>query len=132
MDTKEKESAMRARRYDCCPIEATLDVIGGRWKGVILYHLLNGEKRFGELRRLLPHVTQRMLTLQLRELEEDNVIHREVFKQIPPKVEYSLTEFGKSLEPNLMLMCEWGKQYMSRIPLRDASRSDEVPAAEHG
>lgn len=121
----------RTRRHDCCPVEATLDVIGGKWKGVILYHLLDGEKRFGELRRLLPAVTQRMLTLQLRELEEDGVIHREIFKQIPPKVEYSLTEFGRSLEPNLMLMCAWGEQYMSRLSARkQPSESEEMPIME--
>lgn len=97
-----------------CPMEATLDIIGGKWKGVILYHLLDGEKRFGELRRLLPRVTQRMLTLQLRELEEAGVVHREIYKQIPPKVEYSLTEFGRSLEPIIALMCGWGDQYISR------------------
>ncbi len=101
-----------------CPVEAALDVIGGKWKGIILYHLLTGEKRFGELRRLLPGVTQRMLTLQLRELEEDEVIHREIYRQIPPKVEYSLTEFGRSLEPTIALMSSWGKQYMGRLAER--------------
>jgi len=98
-----------------CSIEATLDVIGGKWKGVILYHLMNGTKRFGEFRRLMPYVTQRMLTLQLRELEEDGVVHREVYRQVPPKVEYSLTEFGSSLSPILVLMREWGAEYTGRI-----------------
>ncbi len=109
-----REGAMNVRRHECCPMEAAMDVIGGRWKGVILYHLLDGPKRFGELGRRLPGVTQRMLTLQLRELEEDEVVHREIFKQIPPKVEYSLTEFGKSLEPTIALMCGWGQQYLDR------------------
>jgi len=121
-----REGATNVRRHECCPMEATLDVIGGRWKGVILYHLLDGEKRFGELRRLLPGVTQRMLTLQLRELEEDEVIHREIYKQIPPKVEYSLTEFGRSLEPTIALMCRWGEQYMSRLAERQLSAAEEV------
>lgn len=99
--------------HERCPMGATLEVIGGRWKGLILYHLLEKEKRFGELRRLVPEASQRMLTLQLRELEADGVIHREVFKQIPPKVEYSLTEFGRSLEPTLRTMSDWGRQYQS-------------------
>ncbi len=109
---------MKKRSYDCvygCTVEATLDVIGGKWKGVILFHLLSGTKRFGELRRILPAVTQRMLTLQLRELEEAGIVHREVYREVPPKVEYSLTPFGKSLEPILLLMRDWGKQYQQQL-----------------
>lgn len=94
-----------------CPVEATLAVIGGKWKGVILYHLMSGTKRFNEFRRLMPDITQRMLTLQLRELEKDGIIHREIFKEVPPKVEYSLTEFGQTLEPIIKLMRDWGEQY---------------------
>lgn len=94
-----------------CPVEATLAVIGGKWKGVILYHLMSGAKRFNEFRRLMPDITQRMLTLQLRELEKDGIIHREIFKEVPPKVEYSLTEFGRTLEPIIKLMRDWGEQY---------------------
>jgi DNA-binding HxlR family transcriptional regulator len=109
---------MRVRVYDFdhgCPVEATLDVIGGRWKGVILFHLLGGTRRFGELRKLLPGVTQRMLTLQLRELEADGVVRREVYREVPPKVEYSLTEFGASLEPILVQMRDWGERYNGRM-----------------
>ena len=101
---------VRKRNYDCssvCPVEATLDVIGGRWKGVILYHLLGKTRRFGELRRLLPAASQRMLTLQLRELEADGVVHREVFLQVPPKVEYSLTPLGDALCPALDELLQW-------------------------
>lgn len=97
-----------------CPVEYTLDVIGGKWKGVLLYHLIDGTKRFNEFRRLCPGITQRMLTLQLRELEEDGVVHREVYHQVPPKVEYSLTEFGRSLTPIIMLMRDWGEEYKSK------------------
>lgn len=98
-----------------CSVEATLDVIGGKWKGVILFYLLDGKRRFGELRRLLPEVTQRMLTLQLRELEEAGIVHREVYREVPPRVEYSLTPFGKTLEPILLLMRAWGDDYMARL-----------------
>lgn len=100
-----------------CPVEAALDVIGNKWKGIILFHLLTGLKRFNELRRLIPDVSQRMLTLQLRELEMDNVINRKVYAQVPPKVEYSLTELGLSLEPVLVALRTWGEKMMeSGIP----------------
>ena len=101
-----------------CPVEATLEVIGGKWKGIILYHLLSGTKRFNEFRRLMPDITQRMLTLQLRELENDGVVHREVYKEVPPKVEYSLTEFGHTLEPIIKLMRDWGEKYNQEIAIR--------------
>jgi DNA-binding HxlR family transcriptional regulator len=109
---------MKRRHYEgqySCSVEATLDVIGGKWKCVILFHLLDDSKRFGELRRQLPDVTQRMLTLQLRELEEAGIIHREVYREVPPKVEYSLTSFGKTLEPVLLLLRDWGDDYMAQL-----------------
>jgi DNA-binding HxlR family transcriptional regulator len=98
-----------------CPVEVTMSVLGGKWKGVILHYLLGGTKRFGDLRRLLPAVTQRMLTLQLREMEAAGVIHRKVYAEVPPKVEYSLTELGRTLHPILDLMNEWGKTYQGRL-----------------
>lgn len=103
------------RIHNChfgCPVEAALDVIGNKWKGIILFHLLSGLKRFNELKRLIPDVSQRVLTLQLRELENDNVIRREVYPQVPPKVEYSLSELGLSLEPILVALREWGEKFM--------------------
>lgn len=97
-----------------CSVEATLAVIGGRWKPVILFHLLeNGTLRFNEMRRMTRGVTQRMLTTQLRELEQDGIIRREVFPVVPPKVEYSLTDYGKTLEPLLLEMREWGARHMT-------------------
>lgn len=120
---------MRNRKsgYGCpegCPVEATLDVIGGKWKGVILYYLVEETKRFNELKRLIPGITQRMLTLQLRELENDGIIYRTVYPEVPPKVEYSLTEFGRTLEPIILLMRDWGENYKllvkeKRLKVRD-------------
>ncbi|MCR6852770.1 winged helix-turn-helix transcriptional regulator [Paenibacillus jamilae] len=98
-----------------CPVEAMVEVIGGKWKGVILYHLLDGTKRFNELKRLKPNITQRMLTQQLRELEADGIIHREVYREVPPKVEYSLTELGESLRPVILLMMEWATHNMEKV-----------------
>lgn len=97
-----------------CPVEATLDVIGGRWKALILYHLRSKRvRRFNELRRLIPSVTQRMLTQHLRELERDGVVHRRVFAVVPPRVEYSLTPLGETLSPILAAMAEWGERYQA-------------------
>ncbi|AFH61914.1 winged helix-turn-helix transcriptional regulator [Paenibacillus caseinilyticus] len=106
-----------------CPVEATLDVIGGKWKGVILYHLTGGTVRFNEFRRLMPGITQRMLTLQLRELESDGLIRREVFQEIPPRVEYSLTELGRTLEEIILAMRAWGEKYQ-RLSARDGAAED--------
>ena len=89
----------------------TLDIIGGKWKVLILYHLSSDTRRFNELQRLLGGITQRMLTLQLRELEQDGIVHREVYPQVPPKVEYSLTDFGLTLMPVIEAMHHWGAEY---------------------
>jgi len=99
-----------------CPVEITLDIIGGKWTPLILYYLLQGEKRFNELRKLLPDVSQRMLTLQLRELENYGIVNRVVYAEIPPRVEYSLTEVGKSLEPVLLTMLNWGNTFVKKKP----------------
>lgn len=108
---------MARRKFEIeggCPIETTLDIIGGKWKGMVLHRLLAGTCRFNELRRAVPNVTQRMLTRQLRELERDGVIHREVYAEVPPRVEYSLTDFGRSLRPILLAMNDWGERYHGR------------------
>lgn len=113
--------------YDChlkklrektyyCSVELTLNVIGGKWKPIILYHLSDvGTRRFGELKKAMPNITQKMLTQQLRELEQDGLIDRRVYAEVPPKVEYSLTEFGKTIMPVLQSLSEWGKSYENKL-----------------
>ena len=106
------------KRYDCaagCPVEATLDLIGGKWKGVILYHLLEDTLRFNALRRRIPSCTQRMLTRQLRELEEAGLVHRHIYPQVPPRVDYALTPEGRSLEPIVRAMHAWGQARIVRM-----------------
>lgn len=99
---------------DLCPVRATLDMIGGKYKALILWHLAQGQLRFSQLSRSIPFATPKMLTQQLRELEEQDLIHREVFPVVPPKVEYSLTETGKSLLPILVAMRDWGADYLRK------------------
>lgn len=94
-----------------CGVEVTLNLIGGKWKGLILWHLCQKTLRFSQLRRRIPGVTQKMLTQQLRELEKDELVHREIYAEVPPRVEYSLTEKGRTLEPLLKKMCRWGQDY---------------------
>ncbi|MFJ2046604.1 winged helix-turn-helix transcriptional regulator [Paenibacillus taichungensis] len=93
-------------------VEATLEVIGGKWKCVILCHLTHGKKRTSDLKRIMPAITQKMLTQQLRELEDDGIVNRIVYNQVPPKVEYELSEYGRSLEPILNALCNWGDQHI--------------------
>jgi DNA-binding HxlR family transcriptional regulator len=109
------------KSFDCgpgCPVEGALSLIDGKWKGVILYHLLQGTLRFNEIRRKLPNVTQRMLTLQLRELEADGLVSRTVFAQVPPRVDYSLTECGRSLAPVINALKAWGDANLTRFQAR--------------
>ena len=117
-----------------CGVEATLSVIGGLWKPLIILHLMAGKLRFMELSRRIPNATQRMLTLQLRELEEDGVLLRHVYPQVPPKVEYELTEFGRSLAPVLKTLWGWGRVYlrsrgMEPNPLPSAKTRSSKPRA---
>ncbi|MDJ0974634.1 MAG: winged helix-turn-helix transcriptional regulator [Planctomycetota bacterium] len=121
-----------ARKY-CwktgCDVEATLSVIGGRWKPVLVCHLLHGRKRFGELRRLVENATERMITLQLRELEADGVVSRHVYAEVPPRVEYDVTDFGRSLEPILTVMQEWGSAFKARMLEAEAKDGETATIA---
>lgn len=108
-----KRLAENSKKMVSCEVEATLQIIGGRWKVLIIRELLLGVRRFGELQRALPGVTQKMLTQQLREMEQDGIVHRKVYAEVPPKVEYSLTSLGESLQPILEAMHEWGAKQLS-------------------
>lgn len=96
-----------------CPVEATISLIGGKYKAVILWHLMNNTLRYSELHRKMPKATDKMLAQQLRELEKDGLVNRVVYPVVPPKTEYSLTEYGKTLVPILDALCDWGKNYLS-------------------
>lgn len=101
------------KKYNC-PVEATLSQIGGKYKAIILYHILADEVlRFNQLQKYLPKATPKMLSQQLRELESDGLIHREVYPVVPPKTEYTMTERGKTLAPVINAICDWGKAYMA-------------------
>ncbi|WP_117195461.1 winged helix-turn-helix transcriptional regulator [Rhizobium terrae] len=108
-----KPRAKLTGNFPGCPVESTLSFLDGKWKGVILYHLLEeGTLRFNELRRRIPSVTQRMLTKQLRELEEAGLLERTVFAVVPPRVDYALTPIGRSLEPVINALRVWGKEHV--------------------
>ena len=114
-----------------CHVRAALKAMGGKWKPILLYQLNAGPRRFGELRRSVPDVTQKMLTQQLRELERDGLVSRKVYHEVPPKVEYALTKHGKTVEPVLTALCKWGKIHMRKtarahliLPAKDPVRAD--------
>lgn len=111
-----------------CAVEATLDLIDGKWKGVILFHLQNGTQRFGELRRRMPGITQRMLTKQLRALEEDGLIIRKVYAEVPPRVDYRLSEIGESLRPVIDTLKAWGERHQERLSCAPESKLAEAVA----
>ena len=115
LDTNRGKAMAKPIYDDNCPVSIILKIIGGKWKTLIVHTLLDGTKRFNELKRIMPNVTQRMLTNQLRELETDRVITRQVYAEVPPKVEYSLTEIGYALKPILEQLKSWGACYMEKI-----------------
>jgi DNA-binding HxlR family transcriptional regulator len=97
------------------PVERALKVISGRWKAVILYHLFGGPKRLSQLEKMIPDIRQKVLIQQLRELEEHGLVHRDIFRQVPPRVDYSVTALGLSLEPVLLALCEWGQHHAAEL-----------------
>ena len=111
-----KDTAKTGR--NSCPVEWTLEVIGGKWKCVILWHVRGRVRRFSELRRLIPGATQKMLTAQLRQLERDGLIERKVYAQVPPKVEYSISDYGRTLSPLLEQMGKWGLAHIAADSVR--------------
>ncbi|MBD1865316.1 MULTISPECIES: helix-turn-helix domain-containing protein [Trichocoleus] len=96
-------------------VQTTLKVLGGKWKILILWHLKDGARRFSELKRLLPEITEKMLIQQLRELERDGIVNRNIYSEVPPKVEYSFTEYGLTLKPVLQILCSWGENHLKHI-----------------
>jgi len=115
MNSESNVFHMRDKMYTCT-FEIAMDLIGGKWKPVIIWKLgMRGTKRFSELKKMIPQITQKMLTQQLRELERDNLVERKVYPQVPPKVEYSLTDVGESLIPILGTMRDWGEKYYNML-----------------
>ena len=106
----------KERSLPACPVETTLSLIGDKWKVLILRDLLTGTKRFGELKKSIGTVSQKVLTAQLRDMEENGLVHRQVYAEVPPRVEYSLTPLGQSLKPILDAMYSWGEWYKSSQP----------------
>ncbi|MES1974981.1 MAG: helix-turn-helix domain-containing protein [Pseudomonadota bacterium] len=103
------------KRLPALPAERALKVIAGRWKPIILYHLFDGPRRLSDLKRLVPEISQKVLIQQLREMEEHGIVHREVFRQVPPRVDYSATTLGQSLEPVLLALCDWGRHHAAEL-----------------
>lgn len=103
---------MEEKKMFNCPVEATLSVIGGKYKCIILYHLSQEVLRFSQLQRMIPNVTAKMLSQQLHDLENFGLIHKTIYPVVPPKTEYRLTDFGKTLSPIVTAMCDWGNEYM--------------------
>jgi DNA-binding HxlR family transcriptional regulator len=134
--------AKTMKRLPPLPAERALKVIAGRWKAIVLYHLFSGPKRLSELTRLLPSVSQKVLIQQLREMEEHGLVHREIFRQVPPRVDYSVTALGLSLEPVILSLCEWGRRHAAQLneldrlgdsasprPQRTLDRSPRIPGS---
>ncbi len=108
------EEAKEVHSINYCAIRSTLNVMGGKWKLLILSYLINGPRRYGELKRLIPEISEKMLIQELRELETDLIVERKVYYQVPPKVEYLLTKYGQDIEPIILSLLDWGKAYLQR------------------
>lgn len=122
--------AKRHLTYECsgCPVEAAMEIIGAKWKGGTVFHLLSGEKRFSELRRLMPNVTQRILSKALRELEADGLISRTVYPTVPPQVGYRLTAKGEALRTAVLALRDWGASHLQFKAKRPAPDAAHLPA----
>jgi DNA-binding HxlR family transcriptional regulator len=119
-----------AKEQAGCPVEITLALLGNKWKVLILREVFTGTKRFGELSRGVPGISQKMLTQQLRQMEQDNLVRRKVYAEVPPRVEYSLTEIGRSLRPILDAMHKWGAKYRMLNGRKGAGKKQEGDACE--
>lgn len=117
------------KRLPALPAERALKVIAGRWKALILYHLFDGPQRLSELMRRLPDVTQKVLIQQLRDMEAHGLVRREVYRQVPPRVDYSATPLGLSLEPVLLSLCDWGRRHAAALDELDQLGCAAVPVA---
>lgn len=118
--THQKVSIMGTlKQLPVLPAERALKVISGRWKAVILYHLLQGPRRLSDLTRLMPAISQKVLIQQLREMEAHGIVAREIFRQVPPRVDYTTTALGRSLEPVLLALCEWGRRHATELEEAD-------------
>lgn len=115
------------KRLPMQPVERALKVIAGRWKAVILYQLFDGPKRLSQLKGLVPRVSQKVLIQQLREMEEHGLVHREIFRQVPPRVDYSATALGLSLEPVIRSLCDWGRRHAADLDELDALSECRLP-----
>jgi DNA-binding HxlR family transcriptional regulator len=113
IDNKERVFVIEGKEYHCA-MDITMDFIGGKWKTVVLWYLRKDKKRFSELRKLIPNITEKMLSLQLKDLENDGLVKRKVYPEVPPKVEYYLTDFGKTLIPMLEEIAKWGRALAER------------------
>ena len=126
IDNKEKVIILNGQEYHCA-MDVTMNYIGGKWKTIVLWYLRKDKKRFSELRRLIPNITEKMLSLQLKDLENDGLVSRKLYAEVPPKVEYFLTDFGKSLIPMLEEIARWGRNLAeSKGRMIDMERKKKV------
>ena len=121
-----------SRAIEVCPVEVAVSVLGGTWKLTLVKHLLTGTHRFNELGRLVPLANTKTLTRQLRELEEDGIIERTVYREVPPRVEYALTELGQTLRPLVAAMDTWGMEFIRQLDAEGRSESAQLPHEEQG
>lgn len=126
IDNKEKIIILHGHKFHCA-MDVTMNYIGGKWKTVVLWYLRKDKKRFGELKRLIPGITEKMLSLQLKDLESDGIVGRKLYAEVPPKVEYFLTDFGKSLVPMLEEIARWGRNLAeTKGKLVDSNKDNKV------